>query len=195
MFLFLDSTKDLTLGLLNKDYQFIEYEFIQAKKTSLILQHKIYDLLQKNKMALSELEGVIYMAGPGSYTGMRVAQGFVDICHWQGLKVYSTYHHQIPFLTGMKNYTYLDHAFKNEVFVAEFEDGASKTSLVANKDFRTPKGQLFSNHANEFEQSESTKDLIRDRGEMIFSSMVRENMNSKLYYYRSLEQEFKVANG
>ena len=96
MYLYLDTSEDLTLAVIHSDYELIELSEIKTKKTSLVLQSSIDELMQKHEVTFSKLEGIIFCAGPGSYTGMRVGQGFVDICGWQGIKTYSFYHFQIP---------------------------------------------------------------------------------------------------
>ena len=82
MYLYVDSADDLSLGLIDKDYRIIEFKEIKAKKTSLVLQKSILELLAAHNLKLNTLSGVIFCSGPGSYTGMRVGQGFVDICKW-----------------------------------------------------------------------------------------------------------------
>ena len=99
MYLFIDTTQFITLGLLDSELNWVSFKLIEDKKSSATLHFLVDDLLSTKKIEFSELAGIIYMAGPGSYTGMRVSQGFVDICRLEGMPIYSLYHYQVPALS------------------------------------------------------------------------------------------------
>ena len=70
MYLFIDTTKDITVGLLNREFEWIEYEFFENAKGSALIHKCIYDQLERQNIGLDNIEGLVQLAGPGSYTGM-----------------------------------------------------------------------------------------------------------------------------
>ena len=74
MFLYLDTTEeDTRIKLFNKKGKIHDQKNWQSQRNQseeLILE--IDNMLSKNKLAKSELLGIIVNQGPGSYTGLRV---------------------------------------------------------------------------------------------------------------------------
>lgn len=196
MYLYLDTSEDLTLAIINSDYKLIELSEIETKKTSLILQSSIDELMHKHKVTFSNLEGIIFCAGPGSYTGMRVGQGFVDICRWQGIKTYSFYHFQIPKILKIAKGHWISTAFKGEDFIFSWDQQSENQSLIrSSESLSLVSGELYSRHSTFNEQSSiSTQELLKIHTKEIIEYVVEKNFQKPLFYYRPLEAEFKVPN-
>ena len=77
--LFIDSTYDITLGILDDDLGWIKFERFFGQKASAIIQKETHNLLQSAGLKLTELSSVITIAGPGFYTGLRLSEGFADV--------------------------------------------------------------------------------------------------------------------
>lgn len=197
MYLYLDTTEDLNIGLYDENYKALKFLDIKSKKTSLILQSTIYELLKDRSLEVKDLKGIIYCAGPGSYTGMRVGQGFVDICQWQKIPVYSFYHFKVPKILGILNGAWIASAFKGETFVYRWESDEESIELIRDEALELDK--LGSNIFTRGEMSgqkkiKSTQELIRENDSFLFKYIVENNIKEELFYYRPLEQEFKVPN-
>ena len=86
MYLFIDTTKDVTVGLVDNNFEWLEYEYFKDAKGSALIHKCIYEQLEKQNKTIDDLVGVLQVAGPGSYTGMRVSEGVSQIFDWQKLK-------------------------------------------------------------------------------------------------------------
>lgn len=187
--LFLDTTSNAHIGLL-KDGEFIGFEKGSEQKASQKFHYRVYELLEKNKLKLAEIKHIFQMAGPGSYTGMRLSEGFANILEINDTRVNSLYHFEIPSLLGEMDYTFISNAFKKEYFIADYTDGQLTKSLVAHKEFQSHK-KLYSHEAFEDIEASSTLELIIQNPQLI-ETAIQNDTKRELYYYRALDDEFKV---
>lgn len=197
MYLYLDTTEDLNIGLYDENYKALKFLDIKSKKTSLILQSTLFELLKEKNLEVKDLQGIIYCAGPGSYTGMRVGQGFVDICQWQKIPVYSFYHFKVPKILNIQSGSWIASAFKGETFIYKWNGDENSTELV--KDETLKLEELGDNIFTRGEMAgqekiKSTQILIRENDSFLFKYIVENKIKEELFYYRPLEQEFKVPN-
>lgn len=74
MILFIDTTSlETKIALLNESGDFIDKsEWTSQYNQSEELILKIEELLKKNKAKKGNLEGIVVVAGPGSFTGVRI---------------------------------------------------------------------------------------------------------------------------
>lgn len=196
MYLFVDSTFELVVGLLNKNFSFIEYQEVFEAKTSLVLQSKIHEILKQADTSLEELSGIIYCAGPGSYTGMRMSQGLIDILEGHGFKVYSFYHFQVPGFLGRKNWMWTSKAFKGEFFIYSKDGKESNHKLIKEQDALEQMATTNELYCSEDVASQlngiSTRKMLKESPKKIFSTIVSQNSKEPLYYYRPLNEEFNI---
>lgn len=68
------STEWLSLALLNGDKVLSEKEKVGQKASQLVLP-KIQQLLNASDLVLADLDGIVFGAGPGAFTGVRIACG------------------------------------------------------------------------------------------------------------------------
>lgn len=194
MYLFIDTTENITIGLLDDELCWVEYQYLIAKKSSAEIHFLIYEILKNNNLKLSELTAVFYSAGPGSYTGMRVSEGITNVFSWQDIKVYSFYHFKIPSYTGIANGIWLAKAFKGEFFLYSWQGDNESKELVLEKEVEEKllNNGIYSGHiAYKDLQTVLTCKLIEENPKQIFKTILDENLVEELFYYRPLEEEFK----
>ena len=90
-FLYVDTTDQLTLGLVDQDFLFLNYTEIKTNKSSELIHSSILNSLNNANVDISLITKMFLLSGPGSYTGMRVGEGIAKIFEWQNLEVFSHY--------------------------------------------------------------------------------------------------------
>ncbi|MFZ4714017.1 MAG: hypothetical protein ACOYL6_09910 [Bacteriovoracaceae bacterium] len=207
--LFLDTSHHLTLGLLNEKFQWLDYRKIEGGKTATDLHHNLYQMLTGHKLQLKNLSAAIQIAGPGSYTGMRVSDGLFQSLKLFGLNTHSIYHFDVPHLLGKSSGLWLSNAFKGEIFSVEWDGEQKNQNLMSEKDFISryedvKNTKLYTHHITAFSPTFSlwvkqksfceTSALIQDCSELLFPQIVQQNVYKPIFYYRPIEQEFKKPN-
>ncbi len=201
-YLFLDTTDHLVLGLLNDKFEWIEFYESEERKSSSKIHGIIHELTERHNIELSKLNGVIQVAGPGSYTGMRVSDGIVQVLEWNKIKSYGLYHFEIPDLLGESPYCWYANAFKGEVFVYEkseageskrlFNEGQAK-SLIKDKIESGEKAYTHYGSESVFPDTHFSSEILKNCPEKIFPKVISRDLVTEIYYYRSLEEEFKPS--
>lgn len=191
--LFVDTTLGLDVGLLDSDYTWVEYLSLDEKKPSEIIHHEIYNLLKKYDLNLEDMQCFI-SSGPGSYTGMRLSEGFAQVFELYKIPVYSFYHFNVPKLSGIKKGFWATNAFKGQVFVYNWQEDTDEQILI-NKDlFKLEAGKSgFTLDTNDilFSSLTSTKKMIFNGPHLIFEKIKNEKLRMQPFYFRSLDEEFK----
>ena len=80
--LFIDTSYTPVVGLLDESLSWLDYVKGHSPRSGQQLHAMIYEILSKNGMEFSEVKKLFMMAGPGSYTGMRVVEGFAQIVEY-----------------------------------------------------------------------------------------------------------------
>ena len=142
MYLFIDSTYDLYLGILDEGLNWVSFDIHSGQKASGILQPKVYELLTKHKLSPSSLTGVFIVNGPGFYTGLRLAEGFSDVFSFFGVKQYSFYSCEIPYWCGYLDGTWFTKAYRGEYFFYNWSKESTSQSLIKASDLNA---SLFKN--------------------------------------------------
>tara|TARA_R110002072_G_scaffold1989_5_gene16732 strand:- start:208941 stop:209552 length:612 start_codon:yes stop_codon:yes gene_type:complete len=197
-YLFLDTSYFVTIGLIDENFDFINYQLFENRKGSTILHKEIYLMLKENKMKIKDIDALIISSGPGSYTGMRLAEGFAQILEIDKLKVFSFYHFEVPKMIGVTEGWWCSEAFKSEIFVHRWSGEDKEQNLVKEGEFErkvdinsdnifTHTGTLLENHF------QSTNDLIKKHSKTIFKQVVDRAEHLETYYYRPLEKEFRMS--
>jgi tRNA threonylcarbamoyladenosine biosynthesis protein TsaB len=199
--LFIDTTHFLGVGLLNKNIDQIEYYHLDKQSTH--VHEKIRNILAEHNVEINQVENLVTISGPGSYTGMRVSEGISQIFNWQGFKSYSVHHYEIPqILSNEKEYVWISKAFKGEDFLYIADE--DKKMRVNSNDLQACLDNLnykkiytdINSSAKEdviykFEIAE-TCELIKANFKKLITTILDKELKKPIYYYRSIEEEFKV---
>ena len=192
-YLFIDSTLGLEIGLLDDQFRWIDFLTFDNKKPSEIIHSEIHQLLNKHQLNLKSLE-CFTASGPGSYTGMRLSEGLVQVLALSGMKIYSFYHFEVPKLTGIREGFWATNAFKGQVFVYTWSE-EKEERLLLNKDqfvIQNEKiGFTLDNTDREFAKLSSSKILIKSNPTLIFSYLHAHQKRVPPYYFRTLDEEFR----
>ncbi|PIK14576.1 hypothetical protein [Halobacteriovorax sp. JY17] len=201
-YLFIDTSDHLVLGLLDEEYNWLEFIETDDKKSSASIHSHIYNLLELRGLKVKEIKGLFQVAGPGSYTGMRISEGIAQVLEWQNIPIYSFYHFAVPYILGVNNGAWVSKAFKNEVFLYEWRGSVVKKSLHAESELvslqnslRHELGEFWTHFDGNFEGVKlSSAKLMKDNLKELLTHVADSQMREKPFYYRSLENEFRVSN-
>jgi tRNA threonylcarbamoyladenosine biosynthesis protein TsaB len=197
MHLFLDTTFGVTVGLLDKHFDWVDYNFSLEKKSSTIIHSLINQILIDENLTVDKLSSIIMVAGPGSYTGMRVSKGITDVFEWQNLKVYSFYQFEVPTLLNMEKGLWFSDAFKGEYFFYEFNGENTKKYLLKKEDgnikLQKTDVPIFVGRNKDEQSYSETQLLIKENSKKLFKKVTDNKIKRKLFYYRELDQEFSKA--
>lgn len=198
-YLYIDTSEAVSLGLL-VEKQWKVFETMEGQKSSQVLHAKIAAILAQEKIEILNLAAVFLCAGPGSYTGMRLGEGFAQILEWQGVDVYSFYHYQVPQIYGASQGLWLASAFKGELFYHHWHEQEQKngTLPLSEQDQFLSRFQcdLYARSSElDFVTGPltSTHQLIRQNPVNLCDHLLTQRPRFGPYYYRPLNQEFKVA--
>ncbi len=207
--LFLDTSLNINFGFLDEKFNWImPIEEIKGQNAA-ELHYKIYENLEKKSLDIKDFTAVITSAGPGSYTGMRVAEVFNKIFSFSKLQAYTFYEYEIPMILNVEKGLFLSKAYKQQAFVyhwnlKEKKEEKALIDLENSQELTRVVGayQNFFSNSNdqkiisEFKLDQqipkliSTIDLIKQNTAMIFDHLISRNLNQELFYYRPLEVEF-----
>ena len=191
--LYVDSTSGLVIGLLDSDFNWVEYLDTQEKKPSEVIHVEIYNLVKKYNLDLKKMN-FFFSAGPGSYTGMRLGEGIAQVLAWDSLNVFSFHHFDVPKMIGVPKGFWVTNAFKGQVFIYNWDGDKTEKELVNSADFKivdVELGYTLSSEVKDFGHLKTTKDLIKNQSQQIFSKVHKEKIREAPYYFRTLEEEFK----
>lgn len=197
-YLYFDTTDHLVLGLLNEKFEWLDYLESSSKKNSSTIHAQVFEMLEKHSLKVAELDGVFQVSGPGSYTGIRLSEGISQIFEWHKMKIYSFYHFEVPFLLGEKSGVWFSKAFKGEMFLYSVTDGQESKKLIPEEEFEqmdlTALGNCYTHYlAEKQENVQETGRIIHSSAPNLFSVVMEKGLRREPYYYRALEQEFKVS--
>lgn len=193
--LYVDSTSGLVVGLLDSSLNWLEYKDTAEKKPSEVIHVEIYNLVKKYQLNFQDIN-FIFSSGPGSYTGMRLGEGIAQVLDWDLLKVFSFFHFDVPRFAGVSRGFWVTNAFKGQVFIYKWDVDKNlfEKSLINNNDFSiidSKLGYTLDSSGNIFESLKSTKDLIKNESQKIFSIVLQNKLREPPFYFRTLEEEFK----
>ncbi len=188
-------------GILSEKNEWIDYSEDLNKRNSVMVHHRINSSLEEKKIDIRDIKKIYTIAGPGSYTGMRFAEGIRQIFSWDGIKTNSFYHFEIPFLMGINNGAWVTEAFKGDWFIYSWDNDSSQKKLVKKKDlleFLKTDQKLYTHFVSEkirelsgeIEWCETSK-LIHHNSQEIFNKVEQLNINRDVYYFRAIDEEFK----
>jgi len=193
-YLFLDTSRGFNFGLLSDEYDWIEFKKLEVKKTSQIIHKEIHSLLESHNLDIKSLSGVFILSGPGSYTGMRVAEGVAQIFELEGITIFSFTTFSLAELLDIENPIYIYEAFKGELFLWS-KDGGER--LVAKASFsQEGEGDSFVTHGARLVAEVECLDLldfVQTQPVKIFKYVKSQKLRERPFYFRPLEVEFKKS--
>ncbi len=203
-FLFLDTSEHLVLGLLDGDFRWIDYREVEEKKNSAALHHNIHEMLAKEGMKAAQVQGLFMLAGPGSYTGIRVAEGLGQVFEMAKVPTFSFYHHEIPRFLDVNEGVWISKAFKREYFFHHWKDDSETHQLVPEARVHEEISKLvkaevpiYTHYLEHIDFLDcpivETSTLARDFGDKVFAKAKQDGLRRPPYYYRALEDEFRVT--
>lgn len=198
-YLFIDTSEQMVLGLITDEFKWQDYRAFADKKNSGKIHREIEQMLTAASISIEELCGVIQIAGPGSYTGIRLSEGLVQVLEWAKIPSYSFYHFEIPSYVSAAPYLWYSNAFKSEYFVYSWSAGAATHSLVNEDELKKMVADSAVNCYTHFLTEgptplcHSTSELLKNHPEAVFKAVVESRKRVQAFYYRELEQEFKAS--
>jgi tRNA threonylcarbamoyladenosine biosynthesis protein TsaB len=197
-YLYLDTSSNFHYGLLNEELQWVDFQEVETKRTSEIIHAHINDILNKHNLNVPKLKGVFVLSGPGSYTGMRVAEGVAQILELEGVKIYSFTTFRLSEEEKEKDFMWVYEAFKGEIFFRDPE-GVEKLIKLEDLDKSELPPRLFSHGALSnlkqvlgCEVVDFSK-LIQEKPEEVFSYVLKKEFRDKPFYFRPVEVEFSKS--
>lgn len=199
--LFVDTTYDISIGLLDHNLEWLEHKKFSGQKVSNVLQTETHVMLQRHGLKLRQITKIITTAGPGFYTGLRLSEGFADVLHFAGIEHVSFLTYHIPRLVGISSGCWVTKAYRGEYLFHHWDGDRSQDKLVASRDLAVYCSSLSSVYIH----SESAiDDLLREQfpnriaADELLKSHPREVFKGLIgivpsYYFRAPEDEFKVA--
>lgn len=202
--LFFDTSYGMTTGIFNENYEWIDFQSDLNPRSSNQIQKKINEMLVKNKISIESLEGFVHCSGPGSYTGLRVSNGMAEFIKMEVKRpVYSFYHHEMAKWISPKC-IFISKAFKGEYFLYDGYQGEKahfirEAELVEILEKKGKDQEIYTSYRQGLDQFiiDHFKDQIIEtyslfqRDKKILKSIIKEKMVRPLFYYRSIDQEFK----
>ena len=207
--LFLDTSHCISVGLLDESWDWMGYEHLRDKKSSAIIHDKIYRLLEENNLKAKDLKNTIQVAGPGSYTGIRLSEGISQILGWHQIKLLSFYHFEVPNFLGVEEGIWLSQAYKGELFLYEWKQGQSKNLLLPINEaahyLTSVKLPLFTHYLDSLHDKKGqfllpdsmktnireTQLMVKNQPKELFSQLAKLEKHEEPFYYRSVDKEFK----
>lgn len=200
-YLFIDSTYDLTLGVLDDGLNWLSLEKHSGQKASAIIQEKSHHLLSTHELRPEALSGIITVNGPGFYTGLRLAEGFSDVFSFFGVKQFSFYTYEIPYWCGVEKGVWFTKAYRGEYFFHRWSKEASSQELISAKElegsitqepfFIHSPASLDTLSSQFITNAVETNELLKTHSEQIFKQVLNTTRREP-FYFRAPEDEFKV---
>lgn len=200
-YLFIDSTYDLTLGVLDDGFKWLSFEKLIGQKASAIIQKNAYELLHRHSISPAALKGIITVNGPGFYTGLRLAEGFADVFSFFGVPQYSFYSYEVPLWCGYGSGTWFTKAYRGEYFFYHWDKEQFSQELLSSKEVATalPGKKIFIHSEGSLDALSLefikdpilTHELLRTHSEVIFPHVIG-SPKKELFYFRAPEDEFKA---
>lgn len=200
-FLFIDTSDHLVVGLLNQDFDLVEWIETPEKKSSGIIHSLIDDLLNERKIEILKIKAVFTIAGPGSYTGIRLSAGIAQIFEWHKIPILSIYHFEVPRMLGREKGIWMSNAFKGEFFIYKWNKEVGEKILIAadkvqvELELYKERGyQLFTHYPplNVGYDLHFSGELLKKESKTLFSAVYDRRIQRDNFYFRATEKEFKT---
>lgn len=202
--LFIDSTYDISLGILDDAMKWSSFRRFIGQRASSTLQKEAHKLLSDFNITPTDLKGIVTVAGPGFYTGLRLSEGFSDVFKFFQIPHYSFYTYSIPAWCGVDKGVWFTKAYRGEYFLHQWENSVFENKLITSSDLEENLSQqaLVYIHSNAslddksrplLQKTIETNELLQQFPELIFKRVLTEKLNCESYYFRAPEDEFRVS--
>jgi tRNA threonylcarbamoyladenosine biosynthesis protein TsaB len=202
--LFVDTTYDITLGLLDASPNWLALNKFEGQKVSSVLQKETFRLCQEHQSTPDQLQVLYTVAGPGFYTGLRLAEGLADVFSFFGIAHYSFYSYEIPLMCGYQTGVWVTKAYRGEYFFHHWKNDQSRNVLIAASDlpgYDLTEENVFIHSDTALDDALrsrlmspiSTHDLLRQHPQTIFSQVLGHKTKQESFYFRAPEDEFRVS--
>ena len=193
--LYLNSSVEMELGIWQRG-QWLFYQNYPIQKNSEWFHLELYSQLDKLSLKVGDIEKIVWCSGPGSYTGLRMAAGVVEVLRWQGLQECSFYSHEVPKILGVPEGAWVSFAFKEEYFIYRWDEKESSSSFVAKNQIGSIDlgDKVFGPKNILLDKAVRIENLIKDNFEVLISSLTgQDKIKRPIFYYRPPEKEFKIS--
>jgi tRNA threonylcarbamoyladenosine biosynthesis protein TsaB len=201
--LYVDTTYDITLGLLDEKLEWLSFKRYQGQKVSSVLQLETFHMCQEHQLKPSELNAVVTVAGPGFYTGLRLSEGLADVFTFFGIPHYSFYSYEVPAMLGVSSGAWVTKAYRGEYFFHHWSGPDSTNELISAKELTAhPLAHAAYVHSDSaldqalldrFPGRISTFELLKHGPSPVFTKVLAEKMRRESFYFRAPEDEFRVS--
>lgn len=203
-FLFVDSSYDISLGILDENYRWVDFRSFSEKKASTVLQTETFQIFTQHGLKVKDISALVTVAGPGFYTGLRLSEGLADVFKFFGVPHYSFFSYEVPYWSGQEKGVWFTKAYRGEYFFYEWDGATSKSELVLTKDVEArfknlssttyihSDGSLDTLSSNAIINPISTLSLLKKSSGELFKKIISEKMWKDSYYFRAPEDEFRV---
>ncbi len=197
--LFLDTAYNQVVGLLNEDAHWLGRQTSQGQKSSANLHLQLHELCQQHQVRAAEIKTVVYVSGPGFYTGLRVGYGIAETLRLDGVESLGIYAHEVPMLLGERDYAWVTKAYRGEVFVHTCQSGVGVSRLVPEREFsaRALGAKVFIHSTAALDEKlidlqscPTTEELIQSNIQKLLPQW-RSSGTKPLFYFRVAEEEFR----
>lgn len=199
--LFLDTSYNQILGFLSTEGKPARLSITEGQRTSASLHVELNELLRRSGTSLKDITDVIYVAGPGFYTGLRLAYGIADIMRISGARLFGFYAFDVPYLLGTENYQWITKAYRGEVFVYSRAGDKTATTLLSDREFQDREwgASCYIHHASALDDAMTaklvapvpTQELLEAQLPAICAKVMEAGLRKELFYFRPAEEEFK----
>jgi len=196
---YVDTSASVNILLLDTNYNCIDHVIETNRRTGSSLQSLLLNLLGSNKLDVSLIADWFFCAGPGSYTGVRISEGFSQVLELEGKNVYSFFSYQIPQFLGVGSGRWIAKAFRGEFFVYSWNGSSNETSLINEDGLLEIEAKPFYFHVESPKPSldvsnlTDTNKLIRNNTSVLFKIIKERKVRVQPMYYRAPELEFNPA--
>lgn len=193
---YVDTSASVNILLLDKNYNYIDQVVETNRRSGSSLQSLIFNMLDSIKTDISSVEEWFFCAGPGSYTGVRISEGFSQVLELEGKTVYSFFSYQIPQLTGVESGRWIAKAFRGEFFVYSWNGSSNEALLINENELKKFETQPFYFHVEcpkpdlDVSKLTDTNKLIRNNTSVVFKIIKERKIRVQPMYYRAPELEF-----
>lgn len=201
--LFLDTTYNQILGFLDEKGAWIDYRETSGQKSSAQLHLELQKVVDVHKINKNDIKSVLYVAGPGFYTGLRIAYGIAEMLKLEDRQLLSFHSFDIPRMLNVNEYTWVTKAYRGEIFIYEYKNNASTFRLLSEKEFLQIdfSGPIYIHHAfaldelmrQKIVQFKETQTLLIENIVSVFNYCTFHQSSSELFYFRPPEEEFKPS--
>ena len=187
-FLVIDISRGIDLLLIDLSSGKVKRRF-QNSRPSSHLHSLIYSFLKENNLDKSEIE-YVFNLGPGSYTGLRLLKGFADVLNQAKLKTYSFWGFELLEVLGC-DYKWISPAFKGQFFLCDYTTDQLEYRLI-DQNTEIVEGKYIGIR----NVKEIYPRFIWDLEDEIYISLIKrvteEKRKREIFYYRKLEDEYKI---